>query len=203
MKNIKLTALGLTGSEWITRLEGEGYRIGTYAKQLLNSLEYDKHRMEKGEAVEVAFVSVKDMGKKYATTDEIRAYAAEKGYLEPKAELALLIRESMTDEAIESLGAWYVATFHEPIKDSDGDPGLLYARRRGDGRWVDADWGRPGDLWSAEGAFAVLVPASSTSSSEPAPSLDSLPLESRVEALERFYDRVIELIPSLEDMETA
>jgi len=52
---------------------------------------------------------------------------------------------------------WWVVAMHEPIKDSDGDPNLLGADRRDGGRWLDADYGRPGDRWCRESGFAFAV----------------------------------------------
>lgn len=174
MKTLPVKTLGLTGPQWIMRLEKDGYRVSSYAKDVLNSPDYKP--MKKGVQVELAFVSVKDMGKEWATTAEIQAYAASKGYEMPTPEIALLVREAMSDADMEALGVWYVAVLHAPIKDADGDPRVLNADRGGGGRWVSACWGGPGRRWAARGAFAFLVPASSTETSGTKDSLDTLPL---------------------------
>lgn len=192
----QITALGLTGTAWIKRLEKNGYKLSTYAEQLLNSPEWEKHRMKKGEKVSVSLVLHKDVGT-YPTTQKIQDYAGTKGYQKPKGELVLLIREVISDEEIEKLGLGYIAALHDPIKDSDGFPHVLCARRGRGGRWVDAYWDSPRRRWSAGGASAFLVPAS-TSTSDTQPPSDTLSLELRIEKLEAFYKKVVELIPSLE-----
>lgn len=174
-----LTTLGLTGPQWITRLEKNGYRVSSYAKDILNSPEYKP--MEKGQKLEVAFVTVKDMGKQYATTAEIKAYAAAEGYEIPSPEIALLMREALSDKEIEDMGVWHVAALHEPIKDSDGGPDVLDAYRGGGGRWVGTYWDNPDDRWNAGGAFAFVVPASTSKlDSSPKP-LSALTLISEIE----------------------
>lgn len=47
---------------------------------------------------------------------------------------------------------------HEPISDSDGDPDLLRSSRNGVGRWLRANYDRPGDEWRDVGGFAFVVP---------------------------------------------
>ncbi len=42
---------------------------------------------------------------------------------------------------------------------SDGNPNVLNANRNDDGRWVNANWDKPGNKWNDNGASAFLVPA--------------------------------------------
>lgn len=189
MKTLTLTARGLTGPAWIKQLEKYGYRLGTYATQLLNSPEWEQHRLNKGETITVCITPNKELGlDEYMTTQQIRDYAKGKGYETPKAEVALLIREALSDDEMKELGVWYVTTFHDPIKDADGDPELLGANRRGGGQWLSAGWDGPGSQWDVEGASAFVVLASQSSELEPsAQHSESLPLadlEKRVETLE-------------------
>lgn len=191
MKTITVTGTGLSGKEWIKRLEKKKYRIGTYARQLLDSPEYEKHRLKKGKKIEVQLVSVKDMGKSVATTKEIQEYAASKGLEMPSAELALLIREAVSDTEMEAMGVWYIASLHEPIKDSDGNPSVLSVNRFDEGRWLYAYWGEPGDDWGDGGAFGFPLPASKSSAlGSSALNLDTESLEARVKALEDFEKQV-------------
>ena len=190
MKSITLTALGLTGSQWIKRLETEGYKISEYAKQVLNSPDYDCERMKKGEKVTVQFVSVKDLNQTVATTQEIKDFAKTKGWEMPKGELALLIREAISDKQMEDMGVYYIEALHEPINDSVGNPRVLIADRYDGGRWVDAYWGDPSRQWYGSGAFAFPLVAS-PSYSDTQPSFDSSSLEQRVEALEKWQQKFI------------
>ena len=41
---------------------------------------------------------------------------------------------------------------------SDGDPNLLNANRNGDGRWLNADWGKPDNRWNRDNGFAFALP---------------------------------------------
>lgn len=175
MKPLTLTALGLSGKDWITRLGKADYRISSYAKDLILTDDFEKARTKKGKKFSIVFVKVADLGKTSVTTQELKDYAKRKGYELPTPEIALLLRETLTDEAIEEMGIWYVAALHDPIKDSDGDPRVLRVRRGGGGRWVNAGWGGPGGLWDGLGAFAFLLPASAETLSPP--HSDSLPLE--------------------------
>lgn len=159
---LKLTARGLTGPRWIKRLEKEKYNVSSWAKDILNNPDYKKHILKKNTKLSVAFISVKDTGKTYPTTQEIKDYAVKQGYEIPTAEVALLVREAISDEEMEKMGFWYISTLHESVKDSDGGPGVLGAHRYGGGRWAYAFWDRPGYGWNDDGAFAFLVPASNS-----------------------------------------
>lgn len=188
MKTITVKTLGLTGPQWIERLEKNKYRIGSYAKEILNSPDFKP--CESGEQIEIAFISVKDMDKSLATTQEIKAYAKSKGYGNAYPEIALLVREAISDEEMEKMGFWYIASLHDPIKDSDGLPSVLRAYRSDGGRWVDACWDFPDDQWNTSGAFAFPVLASSPKTSDMRTNaLDIQSLALRIEALEAWRER--------------
>lgn len=182
MKTYTLTASGRTGKQWLAHLKKNKYNITSYAEQIILSSEFDFARDKKGTPYEVAIVPNREVGT-YSTTAELKAHAAKLGYHIPKPEIALLLREAVSNEAMKEMDVWYIAALHEPIKDAGGDPSVLCACRGDDGRWVRANWGRPGHQWGTEGASAFLVPAS-TSNSVPVPSLEALSLETRVAALE-------------------
>lgn len=183
-KTLKLTATGLTGKKWIKRLEKGGYEVSEYAKSILLSPEFDEAVHSKGIEYTVGIVPQTELGLgKYVSTAEIKSYAKSKGWLMPTLEIALLVREALSDEDIEALGVWYVAALHEPIKDSGGGPSVLGARRDDGGRWLYAFWGNPVGQWRTDGAFAFLVPAS-TSGSEAQPSSETLDLAARVAKIE-------------------
>lgn len=160
MKNLTVKTTGLTGKQWLARMERGGYRVSVYAKDILLSKEFDAARLKKDIKQEIAFVSVKDLGKEYATAQEIKDYAKSKGYDMPTPELALLIRESMLNEEIKALDVWYIAVLHDSIKDFDGKPGVLRAHRNDGVQWLNTGWDSPGSRWNDAGLFAFPVSAS-------------------------------------------
>lgn len=170
MKTLRLTASGRTGKEWVKHLEKNEYRIGSYAKELILSDEFAAARGKKGTEYEIAIVPGKELYESYDTTASIKEKAAAKGWTIPTPEIALLVREALSDDEMKELGVWYVAALHDPIAGSGGDPGVLGAYRGGGGRWVGADWGYPLDEWDTAGAFALVVPGKS-SALDPQPDL--------------------------------
>lgn len=141
-------------------------QVSSWAESLITQVPVGKKR-----TVEVALLTFFDLGVTgYPTTQQIKDAAAAKGYGVPDVEIALAL--ALKEQEI---GDWWI-TLHDPIKDSGGGPSVLSAYRRDEGRWVDAYWVDPGNDWSVEGAFAFVVPAS-TSSSEPKDSAsETLPL---------------------------
>ena len=149
-----VTSDGTTGEDWIKRLEGNGFRVGDYAKQVLRSPDF---KPTNGVTTEVAVLKGMLFEDNDRITKKIRAEADKRKLSKPNAELACLIREKFTDKEIEAMGLWYIVAMHEPINDSDGDPHLLYARRYDVGRWLNAYYDRPGDRWHRDHGFAFAV----------------------------------------------
>ena len=149
-----VTSDGTTGEDWIKRLEGNGFRVGDYAKQVLRSPDF---KPTNGVTTEVAVLKGMLFEDNDRITKKIRAEADKRKLSKPNAELACLIREKFTDKEIEAMGLWYIVAMHEPINDSDGDPFLLSADRRGDGRWLSAYDGRPAYRWNRDNGFAFAV----------------------------------------------
>lgn len=150
-----VTSDGTEGETWIKRLEGNGFRVGDYAKQALRSVDF---KPTNGVTTEVAVL--KGMlfeDDDHRTTKKIRAEADKRKLTKPNAELACLIREKFGNKEIEAMGLWYIVAMHEPINDSDGDPILLNADRSDDGRWLHAYHDRPDDRWSRDYGFAFAV----------------------------------------------
>ncbi len=151
---------GTTGEDWITRLESKGFRIGDYAKRVLRSPDFQP---AKGITTQVAVLK----GTLFTDNDRItknirdRAYAGTftqgRKLSDPNPEVACLIRENFSDEDLKVMGFWWLVAMHEPIKDSDGDPGLLDAYRNDDGCWLGAYCGSPGGRWSRLSGFAFAV----------------------------------------------
>jgi hypothetical protein len=150
-----VTSDGTTGEDWINRLEGNGFRVGDYAKQVLRSPDF---KPTNGVTTEVAVLKGMLFEDNDRITKKIRAEADKRKLSKPNAELACLIRGKFTDKEIEAMGLWYIVAMHEPINDSDGGPGLLSADRGDVGRWLNAYRGRPGLRWYRDGGLAFAVP---------------------------------------------
>lgn len=151
-----VTSDGTSGANWIERLEHDGYNVGDYAKQLLLSPDF---KPTKGVTTEIVVMKGSLFSNNDRVTRNIRAEASKRKYVAPNPEVACLIRVMFTDKEIEDMGLWGIVTMHEPIKDSDGDPFLLYAYRGGGGRWLYTFSDDP-DSWWRDGygfAFAVLA----------------------------------------------
>lgn len=152
-----VTSDGTSGASWIERLEQGGYNVGDYAKQLLLSPDF---KPTKGVTTEIVVMKGSLFSDNNRITRNIRAEASKRKYVAPNPEVACLIRIMFTDKEIEDMGLWGIVTMHEPIKDSDGDPGLLYANRSGRGRWLGTCNVDPDRGWSGGGGFAFAVLAS-------------------------------------------
>ena len=145
---------GTTGEDWIKRLEGHGFRVGDYAKQVLRTPSF---KPTSGVTTEVAVLKGMLFEDQSRITSKIRAEADKRKLSKPNAELACLIREKFMDKEIEAMGLWYIVAMHEPINDSVGDPSLLYADRYGVGRWLNAYIGGPVSRWDRGNGFAFAV----------------------------------------------
>jgi hypothetical protein len=154
---------GTTGEDWITRLESKGFRVGDYAKQVLRTPNF---KPTSGVTTEVAILKGTLFSDNDRIMKKIRAYADtlvlpdKRKLIKPNAELACLILLKFTDKEIEAMGLRYIVAMHEPMSDSDGDPGLLCADRGGDGRWLSACDEQPLHGWNRGGGCAfALSPA--------------------------------------------
>lgn len=152
-----VTSDGTSGAGWIECLEHDGYNVGDYAKQLLLSPDF---KPTKGITTEIVVMKGSLFPNNERITRNIRAEASKRKYVTPNPEVASLIRVMFTDKEIEDMGLWGVVTMHEPIKNSDGDPCLLYAYRDDRGRWLDAYYDDPGRRWYDDDGFAFAVLAS-------------------------------------------
>jgi hypothetical protein len=158
-----VTGTGLTANEWVKRLEAKNHKLSDWARNILSKPDYDKkHRLEAGKEYKfVLLFGAEIRNDSDRTTAKIKKRAVSEFGKEAvtnlKGELVLLIREKFTNAELEEMGLWYIVVLHEPIVDSDGDPGVLYSRRCKDESWVGASYGNPGRQWRAGGAFAFLV----------------------------------------------
>lgn len=160
--NIHFTVVsnGMTGEQWEKYFKNRGFRISDDAHNVLC-------RVSEAPTDGVIYNVIVRPGKKWnnkeCITKNILAYAMEKGWKTPHWEVACLIRDAFTDEQLEQMGLWYIATMHELVFNSNGDPDFLYSGRDGDGCWLGAD----SDLinydlllnngWRNDGGFAFVV----------------------------------------------
>ncbi len=161
---VTVTGLDLLGAQEIARLEAAGYRLSDWSKSCLLSTKPDSydanHRLVAGQVYKIALMPGKEIERDSdRTTENLRKRGIEHyGYGKPLAGIVPRIREAVSDKQLEEMGIWYAAALHDPIKDSDGAPDVLNAYRCGDGRWLDARWGKPGNQWFGNSAFAFPVP---------------------------------------------
>lgn len=149
-----VTSDGTEGVDWIKRLEVKNFRLSDCAQSVLRSSDF---KSTDGVTTEVAVLKGALFSNNDRITKKIRAEADKRKLSKPNAEVACLIREKFAGEEIEAMGLWWIVVMHEPINDSDGDPGLLGVDRRG-GRWLSAYCDGPDDKWGRDGsgfAFAV------------------------------------------------
>lgn len=150
-----LTSIGKTGEEWITRLEGKGFRVGNYAKKLLRSAAFTTTN---GTVYARIVIKGEEFPTDAARTNEaIRALAKSRGYLTPPIEVAPLLRESITDQEIEAMGLYALIVMHEPVADAGG-LNLLGVSRSGGGQWLFACFGGPQSQWGRGIGFVFLAP---------------------------------------------
>ncbi|MGB3073013.1 MAG: hypothetical protein WBB68_02010 [Candidatus Moraniibacteriota bacterium] len=159
---VTLTGRGWTNEEWFKHGEAVGMNFTKWARDILGKPDYnEKHRLEPGKQYTVALL----FGKKEFDTDVERTTAnlrarGERDYGKSddlRGELALLIREAISDEQLERWGIYYIAVLHEPILVSGGSPGILGSHRFDDGQQVVAFYAGPGFSWGGGGAFAFPV----------------------------------------------
>ena len=150
---LTVTSDGTTGPQWIKRLQKKGFRLSDYAKSLLISVDF---KPTKGVVYEMAILKGTLFNDRDCVTKKIRAMAKEKGFTTPNAEVACLLRESLSDEELEAMGLYWIINMHEPIKDSDDGLYLLRLGRDDDGHWLYACYGIPGFQWSRGFGFAFV-----------------------------------------------
>ena len=148
-----VTSDGTTGEEWIARLESKGFRVSNYAKSVLRSKDFKST----SDTYEIAILKGEIFSDDDRITKNIRKEAENRKLFTPNAEVACLIREKFSDKELEAMGLYWIVAMHEPIKDSDGDPSLLFAYRLRNSSWLSAHCGRPGSRWNRSIGFAFVV----------------------------------------------
>ncbi len=151
----EVTSDGISGRDDIMDLEKSSYRVGDWAKDVMKQKAYV---VSNGKTYKPVVLCGEDFTDDERVTSNIRKVAKGMRLITPPAELARLLRKSVSDEKIAAMGLWWLIVMHEPITDSDGDPDVLGLNRRGGGRWLDACDGSSGDGWGRGCGFVFLAP---------------------------------------------
>jgi hypothetical protein len=155
-----VTSDGTTGKDWITRLEGKGFRIQECDKEVLRSRDFKPTRDVTTEIAVLKGALFVDAAR---TTKNIRAeayvgtFTQGRNLFKPNVEVACLIREMFMDKELKAMGFEWIVTMHEPVRDSNGDLCLLTANRCDDGRLLDWYYERPDHIWDRCRGFAFAV----------------------------------------------
>ncbi|MFH1667779.1 MAG: hypothetical protein ABH884_02010 [Candidatus Komeilibacteria bacterium] len=150
---LTVTSDGTTGPQWIERLQKKGFRLSDYAKSLLISADF---KPTTGVVYKMAILKGMLFNDRDRITKRIRSLAEEKGFSTPNAEVACLMRESLSDEELGAMGLILIITMHEPIKNSGDDLDLLLLRCDGDGHWLRAYCDYPDGQWYRGHGFAFV-----------------------------------------------
>jgi hypothetical protein len=150
-----VTSDGIAGSDGIKDLEKARYNVGDWAKDVMKQKVYV---VSNGVAYKPVVLKGEDFTDGERVTSNIRKVAEEMGLITPPAELARLLRKSVSDEEIAAMGLWWLIVMHEPITDSGGGPDLLGLGRGGGGRGLDACDGCSDSRWDRESGFVFLAP---------------------------------------------
>ncbi len=154
---------GLSGAEWLARLEAGGHKVSDWARDILSRPDYDaSHRLEAGKVYTLALVRGSEISKvSNRTTSALQAIGVRdygpQAVVGLKGELALLICEKFTNEELKKMGLEYIAVLHTPLVVSNGNPSVLSVNRDDGDSWVSASYGYSRNRWYDEGAFPVLV----------------------------------------------
>lgn len=148
---LRVTSDGTTGPEWIERLEKKGYSVCRLAK---NDLLSPNFKPTSNIVYEIAIMKGERIGCDGLNTLNIRAAGKKNKLHTPNAEIACLVRENFTDKDIAEMGFSEIAVMHEPLKGSDGEPGLLGVRGNGTNRWLKTNLGSLEQGWSPSVGFA-------------------------------------------------
>jgi hypothetical protein len=148
---------GLTGLDWVERLEDKDIKIEDEARNILLG---PKFKPTSGVAYNVAIMRGELFQDSGRYTSRIREQARLRKFRTPNLEVACLIRENLTDEQITSMGLKQINTMHEPIKQSEkpSRDGVYYLNScydDGPELGVSADF--PGHEWYDYNGFLFLA----------------------------------------------
>src|SRR3989338_4883715 len=145
---------GITdGPTFQKAIEAQGMKIYRPGAEMLKNPDFKVV----GERVnaELVEVSVRSLGFETATRyDNICERAKELGLAVCPAEVGPQLRLQYKDQPLDE----YLIVAMNAINDSGGRPGVFSMGAEGDGLWLGAAYGRPGDEWAPEDRFVFLRP---------------------------------------------
>jgi len=151
---IKVISDGTTGEEWIERLGKKGFILSKWAKDILLSKDF---KFTTGTVYTIAVLKSDLFTNENCVTKEIYREAAKRKLVTPNPEVACLIREMFSDKEIEDMGLVWLVTFHEFIKDSDGDSRFLNTYPSIDGSFLDAVYVNHDSNWRDRCGFVFEI----------------------------------------------
>lgn len=175
------------------QLEKAGFKVGTYAAQILEKVTFKK------QTVELVVKTVRELtGKDSATRSEIYEAALKQGLDLCPAEVGPALRLAYKDQPN---GEWILVGM-EPITDSGGDLDVFRVERDGDARWLDGDYGLPDIVWGADYRWVFVRRKGLRSGKSGSVDLDYLNLADRIKALEEWRERMAEWIGEADNTQT-
>lgn len=168
---MKIT-IGHTKKYYLDAFKKQDINVSDWAKDLIDKIEFSG----KKKTLEVEIVTVGDLGLGYSRLKTVYQVAKEKGYDLLPAEAGLAFRLAYKEKGWITVGM-------EPITDSDGYLNVFAVMHHDDGRWLASDCSLPDDVWDADFRFVFYKSSALKSDS-------SLPLEKRILELEKFREKV-------------
>ena len=151
-----VTSDGMTGPQWIERLEGKGFSISDDARGILRN---EGFKPTNGVTTEVAVLKGVLFEGNRSIMKNARTEAANRSLEAPNTEIACLIGEKFTNEEVKAMGLICIVAMHEPIKDSYGYPCLLLCVDRcHDDLLLCTRNLFDGVMWARKSGFAFAVP---------------------------------------------
>ncbi|MBI2065820.1 MAG: hypothetical protein HYT68_02015 [Candidatus Zambryskibacteria bacterium] len=151
----EVTSDGVSGKDGIKDLEKARYNVGNWAKDVMKQKAYV---VVNGKTYKPVVLKGEDFTDDERVTSNIRKVAEEMGFITPPAELARLLRKSVSDEEIAAMGLYWLIVMHESITASDGRPVVLGLSRDDGGRWLYAYRGNSDNRWFRENGVVFLAP---------------------------------------------
>ena len=142
---------GRSGTEWEAHFDCRGIELSLNARKVLNSPKFKTSRA--GTAKPVAILKGEMFSDGDRITKNIRAKATELKFNKIDIETECLIRDGLTNKAINSLGLNWIVGMHEPV-DIDGDPYLLTAFASDAVPWLGTRCDCPVHRWRRGDGFA-------------------------------------------------
>ncbi|OHA91128.1 MAG: hypothetical protein A2758_01465 [Candidatus Zambryskibacteria bacterium RIFCSPHIGHO2_01_FULL_49_18] len=150
-----VTSDGVSGKDGIKDLEKARYNVGDWVKDVMKQKVYV---VTNGKVYKPVVLKGEDFTDDERVTSNIRKVAEEMKLVTPPAQLARLLRKSVSDEELEQMGLYALIVMHQPITGSGGFPNVLGLYRNDEGRWLNAYFGHAGHRWYRDLGFVFLAP---------------------------------------------